>query len=101
MDRYPLREGQPRWGNEIEERLLDEALQVANVPGDVIREQVQPPLPQVIAFRPRAGYPSKQQRQIKIEDVVDVNRIFTDPRINWTGTPAGYSGTSRPSLEQP
>lgn len=100
MDRYPLREGAPRWGNEIEERLLDEALQVANIPGDYLRDKPAP-LPQVVAFRPREGYPSYQQRQIRIEDIVDVNRIFTDPRINWTGTPGGYSGTSRPSLEQP
>lgn len=101
MDRYPLLQGQPRWGMELEERLLDEALQVANVPGDVLRDQVRPPLLQVDPWRPRMGYPSKQERQIKIEDVIDVNRIYSDPRINWTGTPAGYSGTSRPSLEQP
>jgi hypothetical protein len=97
---YPLLQGRPRWGMEIQERLLDEALQVANVPGDVIREQVRPPLRQVIAFRPREGYPSKQERQIRIEDVIDVNRIYSDPRINWTGTPAGYSGSSRESNEQ-
>ena len=100
MDRYPLREEQPRWGNTREERLLDEALQVANVPGDVIREQVRPPLTQIIAFPPRMGLPTKQQRQIKIEDIIDVNRIYSDPRINWTGTPGGYSGSSRPSNEQ-
>lgn len=98
-DYYPLREGQPRWGNELQERLLDEALQVANVPGAMLRD-MPPPLPQVEVFRAREGYPSKQERQIRIEDVIDVNRIYSDPRINWTGTPAGYSGTSRPSNEQ-
>ena len=46
------------------------------------------------------GLPTKQQRQIKIEDIIDVNRIYSDPRINWTGTPGGYSGSSRPSNEQ-
>ena len=100
MDYYPLRQGQPRWGMELEERLLDEALQVANIPGDVLREQ-QAPLPQINPWRPRTGYPSKAQRQVRIEDMIDVDRIFSDPRTNWTGTPGGYSGTSRPSMEQP
>jgi|SRR5882724_457670 len=100
MDHYPLREGQPRWGNEMAERQLDLALQVANAPAEFLRREP-PPLPQIQVWRARDGYPTYQQRQIHIEDVIDVDRIFTDPRINWTGTPAGYSGTARPSLEQP
>jgi hypothetical protein len=97
MDRYPLREGQPRWGNELAERQLDLALQAANLPGDVVRA-IRPPLRQVLLFPKRVGLPSYQQRQIRIEDIIDVNRIFTDPRVTWTGTPAGYSGSSRNSM---
>jgi len=93
---YPLRQGQPRWGMELQERLLDEALQVANIPGDVLRQKPAP-LPQVQAFRPRLGWPSKAQRQIRIEDVIDVDRIYTDPRVTFSGSPAGYEGSSRNS----
>lgn len=95
-DYYPLRQGQPRWGMELQERLLDEALQIANASGDSIR-RIQPPLPQVQQFRPRLGWPDKASRQIRIEDVIDVNRIYSDPRSTFTGTPAGYQGSFRNS----
>lgn len=95
-DYYPLRQGQPRWGMELQERLLDEALQIANAPGDFIR-RIQPPLPQVQQFPPRLGLPDKASRQLRIEDVIDVNRIYSDPRSTFTGTPGGYSGSMRNS----
>lgn len=96
MDMYPLLQGQPRWGEERAEFLLDLSLQVANASPEQLLNRA-PPLPQVNVWRPRMGYPSKAQRQIRIEDVIDVDRIYTDPRINWTGTPGGYSGSSRNS----
>lgn len=95
-DYYPLRRGQPRWGMEMMEHQLDRALQVANVPGEALR-QLPAPLMQVQAFRQREGLPLKQQRQIHIEDIIDVNRIYNDPRIFWTGTPGGFTGASRNS----
>lgn len=95
-DYYPLRQGQPRWGMELQERLLDEALQVANMPAEVIRRMT-PPLPQVRPFPPRLGLRPYQERQIRIEDIIDVDRIYTDPRSTFTGGPAGYEGSFRNS----
>lgn len=99
MRAYPLLDSPPRWGPTIRERRLDEALQVANLTADEIRATVRPPLPQVQLFPPRTGYPSYAARQARVTDVIQVDRIYGDVwRINWTGTPGGYSGTSRPSL---
>lgn len=93
---YPLRQGQPRWGMELQERRLDEALQAANLPGDYLR-QIPPPLPQVIVFRPRLGLPDKAQRQLHIEDFIDIDRIYSDPRSTFSGGNAGYTGSFRNS----
>jgi hypothetical protein len=99
MDMYPLLQGKPRWGEERAEWLLDLSLQVANTPGRELVRAQPPSLPQVDVWRSRMGYPLKAQRQVTIGDIIDVNRIYNDPRINWTGTPAGYSGSSRNSSE--
>jgi len=96
MNYYPLRQGQPRWGMELQELRLDEALQAANAPGDYLR-RLRAPLPQVQPFPPRQGLPPKQQRQLRIEDFIDINRIYTDPRSTFSGTPAGYGGSFRNS----
>lgn len=93
---YPLRQGQPRWGMELAERRLDEALYASQAPGDLLR-QMRAPLPQVQLFPPRLGLPSKQERQLRIEDFIDIDRIFTDPRTTFTGGPAGYQGSFRNS----
>lgn len=94
---FPL-EGQPRWSDPKAERLVDFALAAALIPGDQIR-MLRPPLPQIQEFPPLYGYRSYQDRQTRIEDVIDVPRIYSDPRVSWTGTQGGYSGSSRPSME--
>jgi hypothetical protein len=45
---------------------------------------------------PRFGYGPCQQPTIK--DVLDVAAKFPQPRVDYTGSQAGYSGTSYPVL---
>lgn len=96
------------WGEVKAERKIDAALMAAQTPGALLASATRPPLPQVRLFPPRLGYPSYQQRQIGIADIVDVPRIYHAPERNWTGTPnaftswsgteSSYSGSSRPSM---
>lgn len=92
---------QPRWQflgpfSSNEQRLVQQAIQSAVLPGAEIAEMVRPPIPQVDPFPPRYGYATEQPG---IMDVVQVVRSYTDPRITWfSGGVAGYSGTSRNTL---
>jgi hypothetical protein len=80
------------------ERLTQQALMVATIPGAVLQQIVTPPLPQIRIFPDRFGY--GERTQPTIEDIVSVDRVYTDPRVSWySGSPAGYSGSSRNSLE--
>lgn len=79
-----------------EERLLTQALAVADVPGSELSQVVRPPLPQVQLFPPRTGY---DRTALGIDDIVIVDRRYPT-RIAWfSGGTAGYSGSSRNSLE--
>jgi hypothetical protein len=79
------------------ERLTQQALMAATIPGEQIQEMVRPPLPQIRLFPNRFGW--GERTQPTIEDVVSVDRVYTDPRISWySGSPAGYSGSSRNDL---
>ena len=81
-----------------EERLTSQALMVATLPGEDIQKLVRPNLPQLRLFPDKYGYGDRTQPTI--EDVVSVDRNYVEPRISWySGGPAGYSGTSRNSLQ--
>ena len=94
---------QPRWSYNGPfasnmERLTQQALMVATVPGAQIQQMVRPPLPQIHLFPDRFGFGIRLQPSI--DDVVSIDRIYTEPRVSWySGSPAGYSGSSRNSLE--
>lgn len=81
-----------------EERLTQQALVVASIPGSKIQEMVRPPLPQIRLFPDRFGYGMRTQPEI--DDVVSIDRVYTEPRVAWySGGVGSYSGSSRNSLE--
>ena len=80
------------------ERLTTQALMAATMPASQLQEMVRPPLPQVQLFPPRFGYEDRNL-QPSIDDVVSLDRYYIEPRVSWySGSPAGYSGSSRDSL---
>jgi len=77
------------------EQQVQQALSVQYMTADEITTHVQAPLPQVSVFRPRTGYPSVQDRQATIVDIVNAPRRM-DARATWySGTPAGMLGSTR------
>lgn len=85
------------WSSNME-RLTQQALMVATIPGTVLQQVVRPPLPQIRLFPDRFGFGERQQPDIY--DVVSLDRVYMEPRVSWySGSPAGYSGSSRNSLE--
>jgi hypothetical protein len=71
---------------------------VATIPGTELSELVRPNLPQIRLFPDRFGYGERPQPGI--DDVVSIDRVYTEPRVSWySGGVAGYSGSSRNSLE--
>lgn len=79
-----------------EERLTQQAIQANILPSNELADVVRPPLPQVTLFRPRFGY---ENRVPDIYDIMDVSRQYSEGRVSWfSGTVAGYEGTSRNSL---
>lgn len=85
------------WSSNME-RLTQQALMVATMPGAQIQEMVRPNLPQLQLFPPRFGWGTRTQPTM--DDVVSVDRVYIEPRVSWySGSPAGYSGSSRNSLE--
>ncbi len=86
------------WASNME-RLTQQALLVATIPGAQLQQLVRPPLPQIRLFPDLMGYGSPRY-QPSIDDVISLDRVYTDPRVSWySGSPAGYSGSSRNSLE--
>ncbi|CAB5218912.1 hypothetical protein UFOVP221_6 [uncultured Caudovirales phage] len=80
-----------------EERLTQQALVVATLSGAQIQEMVRPNLPQLRLFPDRFGYGVRTQPDI--EDVVSIDRVYTEPRVSWySGGVGSYSGSSRNSL---
>lgn len=85
------------WSSNME-RLTQQALLAATIPGRQLQDMVRPPLPQIRVFPDRFGYGTRTQPDI--DDVVSLDRVYTEPRVSWySGSPAGYSGSSRNSLE--
>lgn len=93
---------QPKWTYKgpwasNEQRLTQQAIAVATIPGEEIQDLVRPNLPQLQLFPPRFGY--GERTQPTIDDVVTIDRVYTEPRTSWfSGGPAGYAGASRNSL---
>lgn len=92
----------PKWGYNGPwasnmERLTQQALMAASMPGAQLQAQVRPPLPQIRLFPDRFGFGNRLQPDIN--DVISLDRVYTEPRVSWySGSPAGYSGSSRDSL---
>lgn len=81
-----------------EERLTQQALMAAIASPSQIRMNVRPNLPQLRLFPDRFGYGDRLQPGI--DDVVSIDRNYVEPRVSWySGGVAGYSGSSRNSLE--
>ena len=79
----------------FQEQQIQQALNSVHMTADEITTYVQAPLSQVKVFRPRMGYPEVQERQARVEDIVNVPRRL-DARATWySGTPAGMQGGSR------
>jgi hypothetical protein len=95
-------DGNPRWTyngpwSSNEERLTQQALAVATIPGAKLQEIVRPNIPQIQLFPPRFGYGDRTQPEI--DDVVSVDRNYVEPRVSWYSGGAGsYSGSSRNDL---
>ena len=84
------------WSSNME-RLTSQALMVMNIPGADIQKMVRPPLPQIQLFPPRFGL--GEYRQPGIEEIVSVDRVYSEPRVSWySGSPAGYGGSARNDL---
>lgn len=79
-----------------EERMTQQAVHAAVLPGAELAAMVRPPLPQIDPFPERYGY---DRTAPGILDIIEVSRKYTEPRVSWySGGVAGYSGTSRNSL---
>ena len=84
------------WASNME-RLTSQAIMVATMPAQQIQQMVRPPLPQIQLFPARVGYGPRPP--VGIEDVISLDRAYMEPRISWySGSPAGYSGSSRNDL---
>lgn len=77
-----------------EERLVSEALSVAAIPGDVLAAQVRPPM-DIIPFPPRFGYPSYQERQATLGQVLNEQRNYRNRRYDISGGPADIQASAR------
>lgn len=85
------------WSSNME-RLTSQALMAATMPRDQLQETVRPPLPQIQLFPDRFGFGIRSQPSI--DDIVEVDRMYQNPRVQWfSGSPGGYSGSSRNSQE--
>jgi hypothetical protein len=94
--------GIPKWGYNGPwasnmERLTQQALMAATMSGTDLQQNVRPTLPQIRLFPDRFGFGERFQPDIN--DVVSLDRVYTEPRVSWySGSPAGYSGSSRNDL---
>ena len=74
---------------------IGQALQAMTMDHDALQDLVRPPLPQVQLFPPQFGY---RTEAIGLDDVVSVDRTY-HTRIDFSGTPSGYSGSLRNESE--
>lgn len=78
--------------NSLPEKIVDDRLSYYTRPANEIA-MTRPPVPNIGKTAPRFGY---AQRAFGIRDVAHVNEIY--PRVDFTGSPSGYSGTMTPVL---
>lgn len=76
-----------------EERLTQQAINAALIPGQELADLVRPALPEVQLFRPKFGY---RTREIGISDVVNVDRVF-QANDDFSGETPGAQGAPRNS----
>lgn len=60
-------------------------------------EAIRPPIMNLEKTRPRFGYGHKGN-QPTIQDVLSCDKRWAPPRVDYTGSQAGYAGTSYPAL---
>lgn len=79
-----------------EQEYIHQALTAQFMTHEEIADNVRAPLRQVAVFRPKLGYPTYQERQATIEDVINTpGRINAQGNIDYSGGPAGYTGSPR------
>ena len=79
-----------------QERLTSQALYAAtSVPGAMLQAKVRPPLDQIVLFPPRFG---RLKTEPGLRDCLTVDRFYQGNFNMMSGGPAGYSGSSTPSL---
>jgi hypothetical protein len=80
----------------LPERILTDALGVADIPGDVLALQSAPPPVVRPLFPPKYGY---RTTALGIQDVLQVDKTYPSPSANfYTGTQGGYSGSPRSTI---
>jgi hypothetical protein len=82
----------PNFSNQ--ERLVTRALMTATVPSEVL-QGLRPPLPQIVPFPMRFGYPDYPDRQADMRQVLDVDRYYRNRRDDISGGVAGWQAASR------
>jgi hypothetical protein len=79
-----------------QELLVTAALRTAMVPGDELVADVRPNIATLgYPFPPRYGFPSYQDRQSGIDQVLDAQRNFMNQRYALSGGVAGWQGAAR------
>lgn len=94
QDRNPYNVGASMFASN-QERLCSQALAVATLPGAYLQKAVKPPLPQIVTFPPRFG---REKIEPGLRDCLMVDRFYTGNFNMLSGGPAGYGGTSGPTL---
>lgn len=75
-----------------ENRAVRQATVVMTMPRDQVSALVTPPLPQIGPDPKRVQHvPALTVEQV----IVDSSRVYPDQRANYSGGPAGYSGSTR------
>jgi hypothetical protein len=78
-----------------EERLVQQALAVMDLPGEELQMTVRPPLPQINPFPPRYGY---DRRALGVRDIIGMERMYPTSLTWVSGGVGAYTGTSRDTL---
>jgi hypothetical protein len=79
-----------------QELLVTAALRTAMVPGQELVADVRPRIATLgLPFPPRWGFPSYQDRQSGIDQVLDAQRVFQTRRYDLSGGVAGWQGAAR------
>ena len=77
-----------------QERLVTAALRTAMIPGDEVAASVVPPIP-IDPFPPRFGWPSYQDRQAGMMQILDTDRYYPNNRWKLSGGVPGAQSSAR------